>query len=193
MRTSKRLYSDPSGYVTAAVIANDLDRSSEPLAVKPSQEVVTVRPATVIQIGPSLREPSVVVRPRLPVTVLPSTVPTSVVRPTIAVCVDPPKRGAWAERGWTVHSEGRSSIYEGDYQIGRRRFPGRIQVEGISGRITAFIHNPPKEIKRHRKGPCFQQYGIGTGWFVLHWRKPARNVDDAILYMERVLDESLGR
>lgn len=191
MHSSKRFYSDPSGNFTTAASAIGSDRSCKPVVVAPSQSIITVRPATVIQIRPSVQERSVVIRPQLP-TVLPSPVATSLIGPAVATRVEPPKRGAWAERGWTVRDEGRSVIYEGDYQIGPRRFPGRIQVEGRTRRITAFIHNPPREIKRHRKGSCFQQYGIGTGWFVLHWRRPASNVDDAILYMERVLDESLG-
>lgn len=163
--------------------------TSGPTTVNPSLEIITVKPANVVHISPSSQS-AVVVRPQKVTVVQPVLVPAAVVRPAIAVRVDPPKRGAWSERGWTMRTEGHNQVYEGNYHAGKRTFSGRIQVEGRS-RITAFIHNPPAEIKRHRKGPCFQQCGLGTGWFILHWRRSAQNVDDAILYMERILDESL--
>ena len=59
-----------------------------------------------------------------------------------------------------------------------------------NGQISAYIHNPPREIKRHPHHACFQQVGIGTGWFHLHWRRAPKDVDGAILYMERILNES---
>jgi hypothetical protein len=56
--------------------------------------------------------------------------------------------------------------------------------------VTAYIADPPPEIRRHPHGACFQLYR--DPWFQLHWSRPARNPDDAILYMERVLDESIN-
>jgi hypothetical protein len=166
--------------------------SHRPIRIVPSQETITIRPACPLQIRPSSHEFGAV-RPQTLISIRPTQAFAAAVRPAPRVKVDPPQRGAWDERGWTRRTEGRNEIYAGNYQAGQRTFAGRIQIEERSRRITAFIHNPPREIKRHRKGPCFQQYGIGTGWFVLHWRRPAQNVDDAILYMERILDESITR
>lgn len=154
--------------------------------------IITIRPVNIIQIRPDIQTiQPIVIRPKAAVSVRPSSSAPAVIRPAVTVRVEPPKRGAWAERGWRSRVDGRMHVYEGDYQVGRRSFRGRVQIDARSGKITAYIHNPPPEIKRHPHGACFQQYGIGSGWFILHWRRPARNVDDAILYMERVLDESL--
>src|SRR5258708_5646952 len=152
--------------------------------------VITIRPANIVQIRPAIKPiQPIVVKPRVAIAIKPLA--PAVIKPIPMVRVEPPNRGAWAERGWTSRIDGHSQVYEGDYQVGHWSFRGRMQVDGRGGKITAYIHNPPPEIKRHRHGTCFQQCGIGSGWFILHWRRPARNVDDAILYMERVLDESL--
>jgi hypothetical protein len=112
------------------------------------------------------------------------------IEPTIATIVEAPGRGAWDEKGWTRQRntyEGRYEVYE--RKSGRiRRFNGRIVQLGEVAQT--FIADPPPEIKRHPKGPCFQLYdGV---MFKVEWHQPARNVDEAILYVERVLDESLN-
>lgn len=149
-----------------------LIRPTNPIVIKPSAEAYIVRPSSVEQIVPS---------PVLVVHVVPGKTAT----------VRPPDRGAWDERGWTRRRDRGLEIYEGQYQIGTRRYTGRIEIER-RGRISAFIHNPPKEIRRHRHRACFQQVGIGTGWFRLHWSRAPENADEAILYFERVLDESFS-
>ncbi|MEP6708366.1 MAG: hypothetical protein ABJC05_12645 [Pyrinomonadaceae bacterium] len=114
--------------------------------------------------------------------------------PAGAERIEPPRRGAWDERGWTRRTNNGQEIYEGSYQLVERRtgrprfFDGRITIH--HRQVTAYIADPPAEIKRHPHGPCFQLHH--APWFQLHWRHPAQNPDDAILYMERVLDESLN-
>jgi hypothetical protein len=148
---------------------------------------IVIGPSERIRITPSEMvrvEPSQVIKavPAKPIRVTPIKV----------VQVQPPRRGAWDERGWTRRNDGSKELYEGHYQVGTRRFYGRVEKER-KGKITAFIHNPPSEIRRHRHHACFQQVGVGTGWFLLHWRRSPRDVDGAILYMEQVLDESFNR
>ena len=165
----------------------------EMTVVRPAGSITTIGPAPEpIAIAPVARMegPATVIRPQQFTTVRASTEPAAVVKPARAISVEPPRRGAWAERGWIVRDENRKRVYEGDYHAGLLRFRGRIEADE-KGKITAYIHNPPAEIKKHRVGPCFQQCGIGTAWFVLHWRRPARNVDEAILYVERVLAEAV--
>ncbi len=154
---------------------------SKPIVIPPSAEMLVVRPKAVVRI-----EPTGVTR------IIPRSVATLKVEPARPATIRPPRRGAWDERGWTRRNDGTRQTYEGHYQTGERRFRGRIEVERRD-RISAFIHNPPAEIRRHRHHACFQQIGIGTGWFRLHWRRSPRNVDEAILYFEQVLDESLNR
>ena len=161
---------------------------STPITVRPSVPPVTIQPASVIHI-----------RPRSVVEIRPALFTSWTVRPTIstsiaparAETVRPPERGAWDERGWTRRRDARNEVYEGEYQVGDRRFRGRIEV-GRTNRIQAYIHEPPREIRRHRHHACFQQYGIGTGWYVLHWSRAPRNVDEALLYFEQILDESIN-
>lgn len=154
---------------------------STPVVITPSAGVITIRPSAVVRVH------------QVNVTrINPSPVAAVRVAPVRPATVRPPDRGAWDERGWSRRTEGGRELYEGSYQVGTRRFRGRIEVER-RGRISAFIHNPPTEIRRHRHHACFQQVGIGTGWFCLHWRRSPRNVDEAILYFEQVLAESFNR
>jgi hypothetical protein len=129
--------------------------------------------------------PTVVVAPRTPLTV----------RPAEVTVVEAPPRGAWDDRGWVMSKRNGHPVYQGHYQIIRRRtgrqekFAGR--VEAGPGRATAFIENPPPEVRTHPKAPCFRH--ISGGWFKLDWYRPASNVDDAILYMERILDQAVNK
>lgn len=152
-------------------------KPTEPVTIKPSAEIIMVKPNTVV-----------VVKPAQAVVIQLKTVEVIKVEPSRALTVAPPERGAWDERGWTWNASGGRETYEGFYQVGNRKFRGRIETRG-GRKVAAYIYDPPPEVKRHRHGACFQL--VKDGWFHLHWSRPARNVDDAILYMERVLDESL--
>ena len=160
---------------------------SIPITVRPSGHPVTIRPSSVIHIRPR----SAVESDRRCSQALPFA------RRSLHRSARPggngssPGRGAWDERGWTRRRDARNEVYEGEYQVGDRRFRGRIEV-GRTNRIQAYIHEPPREIRRHRHHACFQQYGIGTGWYVLHWSRAPRNVDEALLYFEQILDESIN-
>jgi hypothetical protein len=166
---------------------------SEIVMVQPKPPTL-VSPARAVQITPVA--PAVVVRVSAPppFVIQPSPAANVTIHPTRAISIQPPQRGAWDERGWTRRTNQGQDIYEGSYQVMERRsgrqrsFDGRIAVN--QGHITAYISDPPAEIKKHRHGPCFQLHRVP--WFQLHWNRPAQNPDDAILYMERVLDESLN-
>ncbi len=114
-----------------------------------------------------------------------------------AVVVVPPPRGAWDEKGWQKTSDGRRDVYEGHYAASDKRgalsrFRGRVTVDVLQGRVSLeiWVADPPAEIRRHPKGACFQL--VKTPWFRLNWVKPAEDVDNGILYMERLLSESLA-
>lgn len=154
-------------------------KSHQPVLVKRVAEIITIKAAAPVVITPA---PTIVVQPQ--------RVEVTKIRPAPAVKVKPPDRGAWDERGWKRNGNSRRDTYAGYYFVGNRKFPGRIEVHGLrSHTVTAYIYDPPREVKSHPHGACFQL--VGDNWFHLHWSHPARNVDDAILYMERVLDESL--
>ena len=165
-----------------------LIRPSNPIAVGPSGSPLIIRPSTLVQV-----------RPRTLLEIRPSQTTSVTIRPAIATAImpiraetiRPPERGAWDERGWTRRRDGNNEVYEGQYQVGDRRFRGRIEV-GRRNRIQAYIHEPPREIRRHRHHACFQQHGMGTGWYILHWQRSPRNVDEALLYFEQILDESIN-
>ncbi len=157
------------------------------ITVRPSGAAVTIRPSSPVQVSPRplfeisrVHVESITVRPG-------SATP---IGPARAETVRPPERGAWDERGWIRRRGGNNDVYEGEYQVGRRRFRGRIEVR--RNRIQAYIYEPPREIRRHRHHACFQQHGTGTGWFILHWQRSPRNVDEALLYFEQILDESIN-
>lgn len=178
-----------------------------PAVVKPNDSVVIVMPLSVVTVGATVTTDNttfvstmetaivtprraIVIEPLTAVAIVPSDEPALFVSPSRTVAIEPPPRGAWEERGWTRQNDNGRETYEGDYSVKNRRFHGRIETRNRGRNIAAYIYNPPREIRRHAHGACFQQ--IGNGWFLLHWARPARTVDDAILYMERVLDESLN-
>lgn len=156
--------------------------------------VVRPRSPTALVVGPS--EP-IVVRPALGESLVigPSSEPLILIHPERFVTVEPLPRGAWDDRGWVKRSENGQEIYEGFYQVAdrrsgqSRRFRGVVVVRG--GEIVPYIADPPAELRRHPKHPCFQL--CGPPWFKIHWHHAAGNVDDAILYLERVLDEAINR
>jgi hypothetical protein len=127
--------------------------------------------------------PLTVVGPR-PVVIAPAT-PT-----TIA----PPPRFAWDEKRWRQIRDGNAVQYLGPYKVWDRKrqswrsFDGRIIEE--PGGIKAYVADPPGEIKSHAKGPCFQL--TAAPWFRVHWHRAPENVDGALLYVERLLDECLN-
>lgn len=168
--------------------------TAAPLIIGPSATLVVgptdasprvVGPALAIRVGPSSEEP---------VRVGPSHEPARVVGPAEPWVVEPPPRGAWDERGWTRRNDNGRTTYEGYYQIRDqrtqqwRRFAGRVMVG--RGSTTSYIADPPPEVKHHPKGPCFMM--TKAPWFQLNWHRPATNVDDAILYVEKILDEALN-
>ena len=161
-----------------------------PVVVKPDTILLAVGPSPmVVVISPSA--PATIIRPSSAVAVMVATAYAVSVPPSRTATIQPPRRGAWQERGWSHRRDGAKDIYEGEYQVGARRFRGRIEVAG-RGRIQAFIHDPPTERRRHPHRGCFQQIGVGTGWYILHWRRAPRNVDEALLYFDQILDESIN-
>jgi hypothetical protein len=107
--------------------------------------------------------------------------------------VRPVARGVWDEKGWVRERRNGALVYQGTFHVtGRRsrlqrRFAGQISL--ADGKVAVYIADPPSEIKNHPKGPCFTR--LSGNWFQLHWHRPARNVDEAILYVEKVLAEAL--
>jgi len=159
----------------------------EPNLTRPSQVMLTVRPSTPIVVGPA---PVVLVGPTD--TELSTVQGSTIIGPDAPTIVDPPARAAWDEQGWLESQQNNRRIYEGAYRVRRRSgaiasYAGRIVLE--NGQITPYIADPPAQIKRHPKGACFQL--TNPPWFRVHWHRPATNVDDALLYVERVLSEAL--
>jgi len=164
------------------------------LVIGPAEEVEPrAEPVPALVIGPS--EP-ILVRPSATGTFVigPSHEPPVLVAPPQALTVEPPQRAAWDDRGWVKKSENGQEIYEGNYQIAdqrsgqMRRFRGVIVVN--RGEVLPYIADPPAELRRHPKHPCFQLFR--APWFKMHWERAAGNVDDAILYIQRVLDEAIN-
>lgn len=172
-----------------------MSETNAKIIIAPSNPI-RIAPSETIQISPSFSNP-IVVKPNNLVVIAPEKRESIKISPSVAVTIKPPDRGAWDERGWTKRNDLGKEVFEGFFQVNHKkrgqllRLRGRIEVSGWSGKnISVYILNPPPEIKKHRHGPCFQL--LRDGWFSLHWSRPAKNVDDAILYMERILDESLN-
>jgi hypothetical protein len=149
-------------------------------------------PRVTVTVGPGPPPILVAPAPVLTVGAAGGRRPELLVAPSAVVRVAPEPRAAWDERGWRRTREGAAELYVGNYVVRRGRRPeayrGHILVAG--GLVTPYIADPPAEIRSHRKGPCFQL--SNPPWFRVHWQRPATNVDDALLYVERVLHEALN-
>ena len=151
------------------------------------------RPANQFTAAADPRPPRVVIRPADRVVIGPGSVTSEriVIAPrTMATIITPPARAAWDEQGWVVREQDGKYIYEGNYRVRSSAgqlftFPGRIVVRRSN--VAAYVADPPPEIKRHPKGPCFQL--TKSPWFRVHWHRAATNVDDALLYVQRILAE----
>jgi hypothetical protein len=108
--------------------------------------------------------------------------------------IRPERRGVWKEQGWRQTRQGSQEIYDGFFQVMNRhtrqtlRYNGRIIAE--RGDFRTYIADPPTGIKNHPKGPCF--FAETPPWFHLHWHHAPENVDEAILYMEKILAEVIN-
>lgn len=119
---------------------------------------------------------------------------TPVVIPRPVLTVAPPPRALWDERGWQRWRKDGTTLYVGEYRVHERksrqvrRFPGYIRIRGHE--IETYIASLPPAVRHHPKGPCFQY--VDDPWFRLHWHRPPRNADEAILYVEQVLHEAIN-
>lgn len=117
-----------------------------------------------------------------------------VIGPTPSATVTAPARLAWDEKRWEKHESGSETELVGEYRVFDRRrkmwrtFDGRLVQQGRS--IVTYIADPPAEVKKHRHGACLQL--VQPPWFLLHWERPPHSLDDGLLYMERMLDESIN-
>lgn len=181
-----------------------------PTQQQPRQDdAVLIQPAAPVTIGPSAD--SLAAQPRgerrgvleAAAAILIGPAPAVTIRPTPATTITPPKRGAWDEKGWHERQERGLRVYTGFYRVLHRQsgqfreYAGRVHVQGRQ--VTPWIADPPAELARHPKAPCFRiddrlpwTREAGITWFRAHWYKPAENVDEGILSVERVLDEALN-
>lgn len=190
----------------------------QPYVPTPDRSVV-VTPLAVPVVGPAVASEVPVVQPQTepsaavvvgpqdpdrPVTVVDlqdvrvvRPLPEQEVKPCDVPVANRPPRAAWDEKGWRQTTTNGEQVFEGFYQATDkrkkvRRFPGRITTQGT--KVSAFIADPPAELRHHPKNPCFQRYaqdGTHT-WFYLNWARPAQDAETALLYVERVLDESFN-
>jgi hypothetical protein len=106
---------------------------------------------------------------------------TSVVR-SVGV-VSRPAEPYWRERGW-VEWDGHLLGY---YRAGGAKVEGKVDLR----EQKYFIRHPPQALRRHPRWHCFSH--IGDGWFSLHFAVAPRDEGSGILYVERLLHESMRR
>lgn len=117
-----------------------------------------------------------------------------VIGPKASTTVEPPPRFAWDERRWRRMTAGDTVEVRGQYRVYDRRHGRWLHFDGYlvqqNSQIAAYIADPPAALRHHQHGSCLQL--LKAPWFRLHWRKQPKNLDDALLYMERMLDESVN-
>jgi hypothetical protein len=95
----------------------------------------------------------------------------------------------WVEKGWRRNGAG----YTGYFRAGGRRWAGLLR-EPFPGGWEAFIWQPPLEElnRRTSHAPCFQ-LSAGDGCYKVHFYDLPRSLDHAIISIEAVLAEAVGR
>jgi hypothetical protein len=92
-------------------------------------------------------------------------------------------RPYWVERGWKCNGIDYSGLYRTDFGS----WSGWIR-QSPSGRVEAYIAQPPATLKRHPHWPCFRPRS--DGWFFIHAVTEVPDVSAAILAVENTLDEA---
>jgi len=89
----------------------------------------------------------------------------------------------WEERGWTRSG----NHYTGAYRTSYAAFHGRIEEER-HGRISYYLHDPSREIRRHSHWVCFAPRG--GDWYLVHMGRRPKDVSSGILTIERLITEA---
>jgi hypothetical protein len=94
----------------------------------------------------------------------------------------------WIDKGWLKIS---ATTYAGYFDVpGRGRWSGKVKM-GSTGFLGTYILNPPVVVRNHEKWHCFSHQG--DGWYNVHMAKKPRTIDEAILNVERILNEAYRR
>jgi hypothetical protein len=117
-----------------------------------------------------------------------------VIKPAAHPTVAPHPRPYWDERGWTRRRVNGYWAYRGSSQVFEERtgewrtFTGQVFEE--TDKAVPHIDRLPPQVKRHPKWVCFHRKRDGS--YYLDWRTPAADADEAIMYVEDVLCDSIN-
>lgn len=88
----------------------------------------------------------------------------------------------WQTLGWIKQA----NAYKGFYRTVYASRKGHIVEKKDS--FDIFILDPPEEVKLHPKWSCFAH--AGDNWFFINQRKFAKDVDGAIVGVQKIIEES---
>lgn len=176
--------SGPSSVVPPENPHPPIQRSSTTTVTATASTLITALKATLIT-------------PEAPILIAPSQSLT--ITPDIEPEITPPPKAhpatVWEARKWSKRKKRGVEIFSGTYTVINNAtgktiiVPGRIEVS--SKGLDVYVKSPPKKLKKHPKSSCFQLHR--NGWFWVHWSVPPKHPDDAILYIESVLSESINQ
>jgi hypothetical protein len=88
----------------------------------------------------------------------------------------------WQTLGWIQQGK----AYKGFYRTVYGSYKGHIVDRKENFEI--FILDPPEEVKLHPKWSCFTH--AGDNWFFINQKKFAKDVDGAIVGVQKIIEES---
>ncbi len=157
---------EPVGYAEVGVerIASEEDNT---------EQKVTVTGTRPISIPGQILSHVVICEPT-------STIPAApiLVEPEKPIAIARKPTSLWEDKGWQRTGD----TYTGFFSNNRRRWYGEIKW-GRNGLRDCFIFNPPQELSRHEHWCCFSHKGNGK--YAVHFSTPPRNVDAAIMNVEK--------
>ena len=93
----------------------------------------------------------------------------------------------WEDKGWTKTG----NTYTGYFVSISNGWRGEIEC-GIAGiPVSCFIFDPPRQLWSHSHRSCFSH--IGKGKYSVHFNRRPETVDAAIMTVEQILMEAMGR
>jgi hypothetical protein len=89
----------------------------------------------------------------------------------------------WRLRGWQPKGRGLGGLYVAK----NGRWWGHVDIVS-KGVFKFYIHQPPDTLKSHPKWGCFRY--IGNGWHAINFPYGAKSIDEGILKVELLINES---
>ena len=99
---------------------------------------------------------------------------------------------------WQVLHYSHCTVYTGTFTVYRPggkpifQIPGKVVVQHGLG-SDVYLFNPPAELRALPAGSCLQLVSPDSGWFKLHWARPALDFDNSRAFVEDMIAQLFSK